>query len=152
MVQVNLDVNTLELDNRIEKLTEKEAFLTSKDHKPNLFNNPKCLINSTKSKIGIVSMKLLDRINFSIRSSSGLVQWRNSSAVFSWFQKIPRKDKCKKFRKFDILDFYLVITEDLLTKSLEFAQNCVEVDEHTANIIMHCRQSILFSNGSAWSK
>ena len=25
-------------------------------------------------------------------------------------------------------------------------------DEHTANIIMHCRQSILFSNGSSWPK
>ena len=58
-----------------------------------------------------------------------------------------------KFLKFDIIDFYpSSITEDLLTKSLEFAQNYVEVDEHTANIIMHCRQSILFSNGNAWSK
>ena len=57
-----------------------------------------------------------------------------------------------KFLKFDILDFYPSITEDLLTKSLESAQNHDEVDEHTANIIMHCRQSILFSNGSAWSK
>ena len=65
--------------------------------------------------------------------------------------KIPRKGMCK-FLKFDIVDFYPSITEDLLTKSLEFAQNYVEVDEHTANIIMHCRQSILFSNGSAWSK
>ena len=79
------------------------------------------------------------------------MQWRNSSAVISWFQKIPCKDMCK-FLKFDIVDFYPSITQDLLTKSLEFAQNYVEVDEHTANIIMHCRQSILFSNDSAWSK
>ena len=57
-----------------------------------------------------------------------------------------------KFLKFDIVDFYPSITEDLLTKSLEFAQNYVKVDEHTANIIMHTCQSILFSNGSAWSE
>ena len=57
-----------------------------------------------------------------------------------------------KFLKFDTVDFYPSITEDILTKSLEFPQNYVEVDEHTANIIIHCRQSILFSNGSAWSK
>ena len=57
-----------------------------------------------------------------------------------------------KFLKFDIVDFYPSITEDLLTKSLEFAQNYAEVDEQTANIIMHCRQSILFSNGNACPK
>ena len=79
------------------------------------------------------------------------MQWQNSSAVISWFQKIPRKHKCK-FLKFDIVDFYPSITEDLLTKSLEFAQNYVDADEHTANIIMYCRQSILFSNSRAWSK
>ena len=94
--------------------------------------------------------KLFDRINSSIRSITGLMQWRNSSAVISWFQKISCKDMCK-FLKFDITDFYPSITEDLRTKSLEFAQNYVEVNEHT-EIIMHCRQSILFSNGSAWSK
>ena len=79
------------------------------------------------------------------------MQWRNSSAVISWFQKIPRKDKCK-FLKFDIVDVYRFITEGLLTKLLEFAQNYAEFDEHTANIIMPCRQSILFSNGNLWSK
>ena len=143
---------TLKLDNTIEKLAKKEAFLTLKDYKPNLYNNPKCrLINLTKSEIGIISKKLLDRIKSSIRSSTGFMQWRNSSAVISWFQKIPRKDMCK-FLKFDIVDFYPSITEDLLTKLLEFAQNYVEADEHTANIIMHCRQSILFSKVNAWSK
>ena len=64
---------------------------------------------------------------------------------------VERKDLCK-FLKFDIVDSYLSITEDLPTKLLEFAQNYVEVDEHTVNIIKHCHQSILFSNGSAWSK
>ena len=95
--QINLDAKniakTLKLDNKIEKLAKKEVFLTPKDHKPNFYNNPKCrLTNLTKSEIGIISKKLLDRINSSIRSSTGLMQWRNSSAVISWFQKIPRKD------------------------------------------------------------
>ena len=154
--QINLDAEniakTLKLNYRIKILAKKETFLTIKDHKPNFYNNPKChLINPTKSEIGIISKKMLDQINSSIRSSTGLMQWRNSSAVISWFRKIPCKDMCK-FLKFDIVDFYPSITENLLAKSLEFAQNYVEVDEHTANIIMHCRQSILFSNSSAWSK
>ena len=125
-----------------KKLAKKEAFLTLKDHKPNFYNNPKCrLINPTKFEIGIISKKLLGRINFSIRSSTGLMQLRNFSAVISWFQKIPRKDTCE-FLKFIIVDFYPPIPENLLTKSLEVAQNYVEVDEHTPNIIMLALPSI----------
>ena len=43
--QINLDAkntaNTLKLD-KIEKMAEKEAFLTLQDHTPNFYNNPKC--------------------------------------------------------------------------------------------------------------
>ena len=54
--------------------------------------------------------------------------------------------------KFEIVDCYPSITEYLLPKSLKFAQNYVEVDELTTNIIMDCVQSILFSSDCAWSK
>ena len=65
----------LKLENRIETLTKKEAFITFKDHKPNFINNPKCrLINPAKSNIGKVSKKLLDAINSEIRRKSGLLQ------------------------------------------------------------------------------
>ena len=50
----------LKLENRIETLTKKEAFITFKDHNPNFINNPKCrLINPAKSNISKVSKKLL---------------------------------------------------------------------------------------------
>ena len=40
----------LKLENRIETLIKKEAFISFKDHKPNFINNPKCrLINPAKS-------------------------------------------------------------------------------------------------------
>ena len=152
--KINLDAiniaNSLKLDNRIEKIAKKETCLPVKDHKPNFYYKLKCrLINPTKSEIVIVSKKLLDGSIFPVRSSTDLMQSLNSSAVIFWFRKIPRKDTCK-FRKSDVVDFYPSISKDLLTKSHAFAQNYVEVDEHTANIIMHCRHSILFSSGSAW--
>ena len=58
--QINLDfkniANTFKLDNRIKYLTEKEAFLTLKDHKPNFYNKQNCrLINPTKSEIGSIT-------------------------------------------------------------------------------------------------
>ena len=43
----------LEIDDRVTKMPEREAYITFKDHKPNFVNNPACrLINPTKSEIG----------------------------------------------------------------------------------------------------
>ena len=107
----------LKLENRIETLTKKEAVITFKDHKPNFINNQKCrLINSAKSNIGKVSKKLLDVINSEIRGKSGLLQWRNSSAVISWFRIFSNKNKCK-FLVFDIVDFYPSISKNYSPKN-----------------------------------
>ena len=58
--QINIEakglVCNLNLDNRIDKIAEKPAFITLKDHKPNCYNNPKCrLINPATSDIGVIS-------------------------------------------------------------------------------------------------
>ena len=43
----------LQLDERIDRTVNKQAFITLKDHKVNFENNKKCrLINPTKSEIG----------------------------------------------------------------------------------------------------
>ena len=47
----------LKLDNRIDALAAKDAFITLEDHKPNFNNNLTCrLINPSKSEIGIVGL------------------------------------------------------------------------------------------------
>ena len=54
----------LELEDRIEALSTKPAFLTVKDHKEDWPTKISCrLINPTKSNIGIIPKKILDRIN-----------------------------------------------------------------------------------------
>jgi hypothetical protein len=54
----------LNLDDRINTIAQREAFVTLKDHKSNFENNPTCrLINPSKSEIGRVSKQILDRIN-----------------------------------------------------------------------------------------
>ena len=51
----------LKLGDRIEKLAEKEAFLTLKDHKPTFHDHPtRRLINPSKSEIGVISKSILD--------------------------------------------------------------------------------------------
>ena len=113
----------LELDNRIEQYSNKSAFITIKDHKPNFPKNIECrLINTAKSEIGIVSKHLLDNINRAIRSKKHLNQGRNSSTVINWLQNIPDKKDCK-FLKFDIVDFYPLITEKLPSSAISFAKS-----------------------------
>ena len=81
-----------------------------------LLNSPKCrLINPAKSEIGIISKHYLEKINDNIQRKSKLQQWRNTSSVIGRFQQIPSKEK-SKFIKFDIVDFYPSITEELLMK------------------------------------
>ena len=58
------NANKLNLTDRINTTSEREPFITLKDHKPNFENNPTCrLINPRKSEIGKVSQQILDRIN-----------------------------------------------------------------------------------------
>ena len=142
----------LKLDDRIERLAEKKAFITIKDHKPNFPNNIKCrLINPAKSNLGRVSKQILTRINNEIRKSTRLLQWRNTPAVISWFKNFPNKERCK-FLAFDIVDFYPSISEKLLNDALAFARQFVEITDEEINIINHCRKSLLFNKDSAWTK
>ena len=95
----------LNLYDRVEALSERNAFITSKNHKPSFLKSPKCsLINR---------QIILDNINSSIRVNSDLNQRRNTSAAISWFEAIPNK-RHSKFMKFDRVDLYSSISKFLL--------------------------------------
>ena len=67
--------NKLEVPDRVEKMAQRQAFISLKDHKENFQNNPKCrLINPAKNNLGLVSKQILDRINNNIRSKMKLHQ------------------------------------------------------------------------------
>ena len=143
----------LKLDNRFEQLSEKPAFITLKNHKPNFSNKPKFkLINPTKSNLGKVSKHILDNIDISTRQSTGQQQWRNNTAVISWSNNFPSKEKCKLLC-FDVIDFYPSISEQLLTDAIDFARQFIEINDDKVSIILHCRKSLLFSrDGSSVKK
>ena len=75
-----------------------------------------------------------------IHKKSQVQQWKNTSTVISWFKNIPSKSR-SKFIKFDIADFYPSITEELLSKSLEYARTIKAIDEKVVKVIMHSRRS-----------
>ena len=154
--KINLEAKSiaksLKLQDRIECIAEKTAFITLKDHKENFNTAPKCrLLNPAKSEIGIVSKHHLQAINNSIRTITNLNQWRNTSTVIDWFKSIELKESMR-FIQFDIVDFYPSISEKLLDNALNFAKSIVEIDQETIKIIKHACKSILFTNDKVWVK
>ena len=122
---------SLGLDERMECYLEQSVFVTLKDHKANFKNNTKCrLINPSKSEVGLVSNYYLSSIIITVAEKSGVNQWRNTSTVIKWFENLQNKQK-RRFIKFDIADFYLSITEQLLERSIEYAKSFVTI-EHKA--------------------
>ena len=65
-----------------------------------------------------------------------------------WFKLLPQKDK-SRFTKFDIVEFYPLIPEELLNGSISFARSVTTISDSVINIIHHSRKSFLFDKTSA---
>ena len=142
----------LNIEDHTEQIAKQQAFITIKDHKDNFANHPTCcLINPTKSELGKVSKQILDNINSTMRKTTKLNQWKNTSDVTNWFTSIPDMQK-HSFVSFDIDSFYPSITESLLSKAISFAKNYTTIRDKDIDIIMHCGKSLLFDKETAWTK
>ncbi|KAL9966535.1 hypothetical protein ACROYT_G024623 [Oculina patagonica] len=142
----------LTLDDRIEVSASRDAFITLKDHKPDFVNNPTCrLINPTKSEIGIISKQILDNINKEIIKVTKVNQWRSTSNVIDWFKAIPSKSQ-HAFITFDVCDFYPSISEQLLTKALDYASKFTHITPQDRHIITHAKKSLLYHQNTPWEK
>jgi hypothetical protein len=94
---VNLEAKRLakdlDIDERVDIMAKREAFITLKDHKENFRNNLPCrLINPAKSELGRISKQLLDDINTELRQLTKVQQWRNTAAVTKWFTGIKKQE------------------------------------------------------------
>ena len=135
--------------NKIDIMAKCKAFVTVKDHKENFEQNPKyCLINPAKSELGKV---IFDNINDKIRAKIGVNQWKNSPSVIKWFMSIKNKEHLS-FLSFDIAEFYPSITQDLLDKAIDWANNITSIPDQHKTIISHARNSLLFNNNTPWVK
>ena len=143
----------LELDDRIEALGLKRAFLTIKDHKDDWPSKVSCrLINPTKSNIGTISKHILDRVNNELRNMLEINQWRSTGDAIKWFRNLKEK-KSLKFVKFDIEKFYPSITKQLLTKAITFAKVHTNLTQQEEEIIFHARRNVLVDyEGNVWVK
>ena len=129
----------LNIDDRVETTAMKEAFITLKDHKENFLNKPTCrLINRSKPEIGKISKQLLEEINRKLVNINEVNQWKNTSSVLQWFERLTNKSDLA-FICFDVVEFYPSISEDRLNRALDF------ISEHL-NISASERQTIINAN------
>ena len=54
--------------------------------------------------------------------------WKNTKEVLDWFKSIKNKP-AHKFISFDVVDYYLSITEELLNKALDFASQYTTITQ-----------------------
>ena len=96
----------LEIDDRVEKMQETEAFLTIKDHKEGFPHTLSFrLINPSKSDIGKISKSVWYTKNKNIIKQTNVNQWKNTAQVITWFKNIKSK-KTSSFVYFDVLSIY----------------------------------------------
>ena len=91
------------------------------------------------------------KINADIVEKLQFNQWHNTGAVLKWFNNITDKNTCS-FIQFDIKEFYLSITENILHQTLKFVKQHTHIDKTNLRIINHCRKSLLFSDYKTWKK
>ena len=99
----------LNVDDRVESMAKKEAFITLKDHKENFENKPTCrLINPSKPEIGRISKhftkQILEEINRKLVNITKVNQWKNTSSVLQWFKQLANKGG-STFICFDVVEF-----------------------------------------------
>ena len=125
-------------------MAKRKAFITFNNHKENFFNALKCrLINLTKSEIGKISKVILEQLNSNILNATGYQQWRSTKSVVEWFNSIPNKDT-SHFLKFDVVELYPSIGENLLNHALNFAKSFQAIAPVQIKIIQYCRKSHMF--------
>ena len=79
------------------------------------------------------------------------ILWKNSLDSIECFKNMKHKNKTT-FLQFDIIDFPLSITKELLLLSINVARNYTDITKEELNIILACRKSELVYNNTTWQK
>ena len=108
-------------------------------------------LNKSKSNIGAISKRILDRINCQLRNVTQINQFKSTNEVLVWFKNLENKQNLK-FIKLDIEQFYPSISLDLLMKALEWARPLAYFTDKEKNTIIHCRRHFLFFNSKTYVK
>merc|ERR1711873_71311 len=104
-----------------------------------------------KGEIGRISKQILTSILTKVRAETKLNQMENVYSVIKWFKELKNKESMS-FIIFDVVNYYPSISPKLLTKSIKWASQFIDISKKQENIIMKSKKSLLFSNGEFWLK
>ena len=143
---------SLDLEDRIDVYSHKDPFVSIKDHKSNFPTRVETrLINPAKSHMGIISKKILDKINTAVKSSTRGRQWKSTKEVTDWFHATPNKGRLY-FIKFDICAFYPSISEKLFNDAIQFASEYIDISDEELSILHNARQQVITWGNQVWAK
>ena len=102
----------LRLEDRMEKLTERKAFISIKDYKANFPNNIQCrLINPARNNLGKVTQQIIRNAVSSVKEQTKLNLWMGTNEVLKWYE--ATKKQGAQFILYDIEAYYPSISEQL---------------------------------------
>ena len=145
-------VRKLGIQDRVNKTSKRECFITLKDTKENFMNNPKCrLLNPMKPEVGKVSKQFLSKKLDILRRKTKLNQWKNVYSVIDWYKNLKNK-KNLTFIVFDVVNYYPSISLELLKEALNWAKQYVEISKEETDTIIETKKSLLYLNDECWTK
>ena len=100
--------------------------------------------------MGRICKVQIDRINKVVCSKPRLMQWTNTDQVLIWFVGLCKK--IYRFFKFDVVDFYHSISEELVTKSLKIAEKYTNIPTEDLVLIKNACKSMRYERGNLWRK
>ena len=143
--------NELQIGDKLNITAKSDAYVTIKDHKNGFPNNVKTrLINPAKPDLGKVAKVMVQEINEGVRNKTGLGQVRKTSEIINWFKDLD--NDVRSFTVFDVTSFYPNITEELVTKALNWASSHVTISQQDMKTIMAACESFLFCKNEIWTK
>ena len=85
-------VQKFKIAEKVDRIVEKEAFLSLKDHREDFRTNPKYrLLNPSKLELEKFSKTTLKKINSNYKNQLAVNQWRNSLNVIPYHTKITKQ-------------------------------------------------------------
>ena len=120
-----------------------------KDKKGFPYNLSFRLINSSKSDIGRISEKILDKVNLRVIHETKVNQWKNKNTFIARFKCLPDKGYLS-FVNFDVEGFYPSVSLNLAQQAIDFPREKVDITNTDISIIMQARKTLLFHIGIPW--
>ena len=108
-------------------------------------------LNTNKSNLGKANKEIVKKTDDNLSSKLKAIHWQSTADVITWFCGLENKER-STFIKFDIDQFYPSITQELLRKSIEWAETLVEITDEEKHIIYSTKQNVLYWNGKPWVK